>query len=435
MADSIPIPLAIALASRSVAVRTSPTRPPPPVQALSDKAQQRLIRQAVAKAELEAEERDALRITAEEMCILQESVRSVKTEFADLDGLSWDTPEAREELAQWPCLPPSLRLCLRLPAPPLSLSFAHVSASTPDLTPMPSPVDEEDDEHTITRPLSMDSRRSSAATIVPDRDDARTPLPSDADADGQENVRPALPKSLSAPHLARPANPLADATNAHIRAPLPPSRIPVRSKSLSAVPSVVHAPTRHASLSTRPWGPRTIHLPRLGRPPASGANTNGRRIRLTGLSASPARLHPAPASSSARPDAHEQPDERLASPSRPHRSKLRIVSAPSPGAGGRGRGFPDPLVRVRGVGVCRVVASGSATAAGASSARGRAGSAGEQEGARGAKRGRATPDAVEDRDSPSPSPSPSRLRAASGSSSGASRMRPVPAGGVPMQRT
>ncbi|KAH9854777.1 hypothetical protein C2E23DRAFT_858056 [Lenzites betulinus] len=134
MADSLPIPLAIALASRPVAVRTSPTRPPPLVQALSDKAQQCLIRQAVTKAELEAEERDALRITAEEMCLLPESV----AEFADLDGLSWDTPEAREELAQWPAQ-------ARLRKPPSSASGRElVPATTPRSLPCAPPwiVDE-----------------------------------------------------------------------------------------------------------------------------------------------------------------------------------------------------------------------------------------------------------------------------------------------------
>ncbi|KAH9846757.1 hypothetical protein C2E23DRAFT_890556 [Lenzites betulinus] len=89
---------------------------------------------------------------------------------------------------------------MRTPQLPARPSREHLSASTPDLTLMPSPVDEEEDKHTITRPLSMDSRRSSAATIVPDCNDAHTPLPallsSDANADRQENTRPALPKSL-----------------------------------------------------------------------------------------------------------------------------------------------------------------------------------------------------------------------------------------------
>ncbi|KAJ2973293.1 hypothetical protein NUW54_g12091 [Trametes sanguinea] len=102
-ADAFPLPLAIAIVDRSVTIRGSPSpkRPPPRPQPLSDKAQQRLIRQAVIQAELEAEEREALRMTAEELKILQDSVASVKAEFLDLDGLSWDTPAARELLEQW----------------------------------------------------------------------------------------------------------------------------------------------------------------------------------------------------------------------------------------------------------------------------------------------------------------------------------------------
>ncbi len=69
--SSIPLPLAVAVMDGSVTIRGSPKRPlPPPAQPLSDKAQQRLMRMAIVQAELEAEERDALKITAVRRCPL-----------------------------------------------------------------------------------------------------------------------------------------------------------------------------------------------------------------------------------------------------------------------------------------------------------------------------------------------------------------------------
>lgn len=64
--SSLPLPLAVAVIEGAVTIRGSPKRPipPPTAQPLSDKAQQRLMRMAVIQAELEAEEREALKITA-----------------------------------------------------------------------------------------------------------------------------------------------------------------------------------------------------------------------------------------------------------------------------------------------------------------------------------------------------------------------------------
>ncbi|KAI0668019.1 hypothetical protein C8Q78DRAFT_1047836 [Trametes maxima] len=265
--DALSLPLALALIDRSVTVRGSPKRPPPP-QPLSDRAQQRLIRQAIIQAECEAEERDALRITAEELQILRDSVKSVKAEFADLDGLSWDTPAAQQFLQQWHAgqasrnrassSSPSLltRSPLRRINAPSALSFPASStgiaiAISPATAPAPgADIPDTSFEDTIRLPRCSDSRRSStASTIVPDRDDARTPLPalfaslndapakSPAGKQDKENDAPRaddrsglLPKSHSAPEislsLSRPTK------------PLPPSRIPIlRSKSLSAKPS------------------------------------------------------------------------------------------------------------------------------------------------------------------------------------------------------
>ncbi|KAI0363179.1 hypothetical protein BV20DRAFT_1126437, partial [Pilatotrama ljubarskyi] len=101
MSDAAPPPLLAAIANCAVALRTSPARRTAPAQPLSARAQQRLVRQAIAQAELDAEERLALAITHEDLQILHDSVRSVKAEFPDLDGLSWDTPQAREMLLQW----------------------------------------------------------------------------------------------------------------------------------------------------------------------------------------------------------------------------------------------------------------------------------------------------------------------------------------------
>ena len=63
--QSLPLSLAMAIVDQSATVRGSPglKRSPPRAQPLSDRAQQRLMRQAVIQAELEAEEREALKMT------------------------------------------------------------------------------------------------------------------------------------------------------------------------------------------------------------------------------------------------------------------------------------------------------------------------------------------------------------------------------------
>ncbi|OSC97284.1 hypothetical protein PYCCODRAFT_1462020 [Trametes coccinea BRFM310] len=187
-APAFPLPLAIAIADRSVTVRGSPSpkRPPSRAQQLSDKAQQRLMRQAVIQAELEAEEREALKMTPEELKTLQDSVASVKAEFMDLDGLSWDTPAGRELLAQWHAEQAARQRAtspegaggvpLRRSKAPSALSFPE--SPVIDITPAPSPTADTSDEDTIRIPRYIDSRRSSgASTIVPDREDQATPLP------------------------------------------------------------------------------------------------------------------------------------------------------------------------------------------------------------------------------------------------------------------
>ncbi|KAL1940921.1 hypothetical protein VTO73DRAFT_7557 [Trametes versicolor] len=371
--SSLPLPLAVAVIEGAVTIRGSPKRPvpPPTAQPLSDKAQQRLMRMAVIQAELEAEEREALKITAEELQILQDSVKSVKAEFDDLDGLSWETPEAQQILDQWHAeqaarsrahslshlggVPMRRSNAQYIPStspnnlPSLSFSAA---ASMPDLTPMPSPVDESN-EDTIRLSLCVDSRRSSSAsTIMPDREDACTPLPSlYASLESKENdaptptedVRPGLPKSYSAPVLTTFTDPF-DTADAPPRAhparatkSLPPSRIPVRSKSFSARPSpswraIDGAPsTRHSSLLIRPvrGAPRAVLAPSL----TGNLRSPAKRSFADALSASPRRVHPQvhqplplpvpiPPRSPARTRFQLPPAD--GSP----RSKFRIISAP-----------------------------------------------------------------------------------------------------------
>ena len=38
--------------------------------------------------------------------VLQQSVSSVAAEFSDLDGMTWESPEARQALQEWVRLPP-----------------------------------------------------------------------------------------------------------------------------------------------------------------------------------------------------------------------------------------------------------------------------------------------------------------------------------------
>ncbi|KAI0751925.1 hypothetical protein C8Q80DRAFT_607196 [Daedaleopsis nitida] len=82
---------------RSVTIRP-PKRSAP---GISERGQARLIRQKLLEDEQEWEDRLALGITPAELKILQASVASVKAEFADLDGLSWDTPSAQQLLLHW----------------------------------------------------------------------------------------------------------------------------------------------------------------------------------------------------------------------------------------------------------------------------------------------------------------------------------------------
>ncbi|OJT14752.1 hypothetical protein TRAPUB_8683 [Trametes pubescens] len=462
----------------SVTIRGSPKRPlPPPAQPLSDKAQQRLMRMAIVQAELEAEERDALKITAEELQILQDSVKSVKAEFDDLDGLSWDTPEAQQILDQWAARSrahslshiggvPMRRSNAQYTPPDASphnlpsLSFS-AAASMPDLTPMPSPVDESH-EDTIRLSLCVDSRRSSSAsTIMPDREDARTPLPSlfasltskenDAIA-AAEDVRPGLPKSYSAPVLTTFTDPFANddappcAHPARATKSLPPSRIPVRSKSFSAKPSpswraIDGAPsTRHSSLLIRPARgvSRAVLAPSL----TGNLRSPAKRSFADALSASPRRVHPqvhhplpVPPRSPARTRFQLPPGE--GSP----RSKFRIISAPPTQAVPT---FPSrhraASARVASGSALPPVASGSASPARPRAEHGSPVASGgsPRRGAGGLGQGRVGPgtpvrmtkrlrtdeavEGVEDASPEPPSPSPSRRRGAM-------------LGGVPMRRT
>ncbi|TBU52851.1 hypothetical protein BD310DRAFT_962386 [Dichomitus squalens] len=72
-----------------------------PLPNYSDRAQARIIRQKLLEHEQEIEDRQAFNITPEELRILTESFSSVKAEFTDLDGLSWETPLARQVLLAW----------------------------------------------------------------------------------------------------------------------------------------------------------------------------------------------------------------------------------------------------------------------------------------------------------------------------------------------
>ncbi|EIW52235.1 uncharacterized protein TRAVEDRAFT_75291 [Trametes versicolor FP-101664 SS1] len=486
--SSLPLPLAVAVIEGAVTIRGSPKRPipPPTAQPLSDKAQQRLMRMAVIQAELEAEEREALKITAEELQILQDSVKSVKAEFDDLDGLSWETPEAQQILDQWHAeqaarsrahslshiggVPMRRSNAQYIPStsphnlPSLSFSAA---ASMPDLTPMPSPVDESN-EDTIRLSLCVDSRRSSSAsTIMPDREDARTPLPSlyasleskenDAPAPA-EDVRPGLPKSYSAPVLTTFTDPFASADApprahpARATKSLPPSRIPVRSKSFSARPSPSwHAidgtpSTRHSSLLIRPvrGAPRAILAPSL----TGNLRSPAKRSFADALSASPRRVHPQvhhplPVPIPVPPRSPARTRFQLPQGEGSPRSKFRIISAPPMREGvptfpSRNRAVSARVASGSGL---QPVASGSGSPARTRAEHGSPVASGSSphRGAVVGGQGRAGPgtpvrmtkrlrtgevDGNEDEDGPSepPSPSPSRRRGAM-------------LGGVPMRRT
>ncbi|KAI0328327.1 hypothetical protein GY45DRAFT_1326459 [Cubamyces sp. BRFM 1775] len=386
-AQPLPLPLAMAIVDQSVTIRGSPglkrsqSRPQP----LSDRAQQRLIRQAVIQAELEAEEREALKMTPEELKILQDSVKSVKAEFTDLDGLSWNTPAARELLEQWHAEQAVFRraqspeiagdvpirrvkAAITFPTTPLvGITTAQAIPAIQDSS-SSNPMDKEED--TICLPRVVDSRRSSAAsTIVPDREDARTPLPNFvASLDGKEinsardniadDSRPSLPKSHSAPLIAS-TNPFAEGIEAHkVAGPsakaLPPSRIPIlRSKSLSAKPSTTAftfnitssasgssstrgGPTRrHVSLNLKmPVDSRTVladslvrnattESPRRQREAATPMSPAKRSLATAGLSASPTRRVPGSPSGRASSSVRRSSDA-----TKPN--KFRIVSAPPP---------------------------------------------------------------------------------------------------------
>ncbi|KAI0350731.1 hypothetical protein OH77DRAFT_1593303 [Trametes cingulata] len=459
--DTLPPPLVAAIVDRSVTLRTSPTkRGPAPAQPLSGKAQQRLIRQAIAQAELEAEERQALLITPEELRILHESVKSVKAEFHPLDGLSWDTPQAREMLQQWHAEQAARQRALQRVSPspsspsaeleeqedlpggiPLRRTKASCALSLPNAsspsnitsislsaTPAPAkstPVsaaaspsgeqhdgdEDEDEEDTIRLPRCADSRRSStastvssASTIVPggrDRD-ARTPLPSmlaslvAADTD-KENAspfpwpsppcaaqRPALPKSHSAPaglaaFAAGDEQEQEAGPSSRPMRPLPPSRIPVRSKSLSLAAKPCGSwPSSRASTHTT--GPQASAS-------TSASTALRQRVPYT-LTARIVRDGPGPG-----PSAHlEEPDHPHApakrsfaaaglsvSPSR-RRPQPQPPHAAAPAAG--------PSRAASGSGSARA-ASGSSSSSRAA-APGRAGGAGGEGGGGGGPRRRAS---------------------------------------------
>ncbi|TFY75523.1 hypothetical protein EWM64_g8489 [Hericium alpestre] len=64
---------------------------PPADNRAKDKAHVRAVRQRLIEEEQRREEEAALHMTDEEREILEQCFASVKTEFADLDGLSWST--------------------------------------------------------------------------------------------------------------------------------------------------------------------------------------------------------------------------------------------------------------------------------------------------------------------------------------------------------
>ncbi|KAM5529977.1 hypothetical protein V8D89_016355 [Ganoderma adspersum] len=130
-----------------------PKRPAP--TNYSDRAQARMIRQKLIEQEQEIEDLEALKVTAEELRILRDSFSSVKAEFTDLDGLSWDTPIARQVLLNWHAQQASLHDELSLgdlahrmrraghsPSPRRSLASIMcppgLSASAPDLSDLSS---------------------------------------------------------------------------------------------------------------------------------------------------------------------------------------------------------------------------------------------------------------------------------------------------------
>ncbi|KAI0751927.1 hypothetical protein C8Q80DRAFT_1119527 [Daedaleopsis nitida] len=75
----------------------------PPQQAVGGRTAARVLRQRIC--ELEQEEEDshilAVKMTPEEYKLLHDTFASVKGEFHDLDGLSWQTPQARQVLHDW----------------------------------------------------------------------------------------------------------------------------------------------------------------------------------------------------------------------------------------------------------------------------------------------------------------------------------------------
>ncbi|PIL34730.1 hypothetical protein GSI_03511 [Ganoderma sinense ZZ0214-1] len=138
-----------------------PKRPAP--SNYSDRAQARMIRQKLIEQEQEIEDREALKVTAEELRILRDSFSSVKAEFTDLDGLSWDTPTARQVLLNWHAQQAALRDELRLgdlahrmrraghsSSPRRSLASIMcppgLSASAPDLSGLSSTTVHHDDD-------------------------------------------------------------------------------------------------------------------------------------------------------------------------------------------------------------------------------------------------------------------------------------------------
>ncbi|KAI1793603.1 hypothetical protein LXA43DRAFT_196929 [Ganoderma leucocontextum] len=166
-------------------VTIRPPKRPAPAN-YSDRAQARMIRQKLIEQEQEIEDREALKITPEELRILRDSFSSVKAEFTDLDGLSWDTPIARQVLLNWHAqqaaraslrseldfgdLAHRMRRAGHTPSPRRSLASIicppGLSASAPDLSELStSTIRPEDDlsDSTATVRAPRDSQHESRA--------------------------------------------------------------------------------------------------------------------------------------------------------------------------------------------------------------------------------------------------------------------------------
>ncbi|PCH39018.1 hypothetical protein WOLCODRAFT_141049 [Wolfiporia cocos MD-104 SS10] len=72
-----------------------------PMRPSGDKFAERMKRQREQEEEQRLQDLADVAMTAEQFASLQRSFADVKVEFADLDGLSWGTPEAQCLLARW----------------------------------------------------------------------------------------------------------------------------------------------------------------------------------------------------------------------------------------------------------------------------------------------------------------------------------------------